>query len=193
VSDNETHERERTGELPAVWDRARADRFRLLYEAHHTPVLRYARRRCALGLSAEDVAADVFLVAWRRLDELPADALPWLYGTARGVILNQRRGTRRHAALVELARNDAEVAMQQTPTSDGEILLAIARLSELDREALLLVAWEGLDRRRAARAMGCSTAAFAARLHRARRRLAAELERPLGMDMSHAVLVSEEL
>jgi DNA-directed RNA polymerase specialized sigma24 family protein len=143
-------------------------------------------------MSPDDIAADVFLVAWRRFDEVPDDALPWLYGTARGVILNQRRGNRRHVALLDVARNDAQVAMQETPASDGEGLLAIARLSEIDREALLLVAWEGLDRRRAARAMGCSTAAFAARLHRARRRLAAELERPLRMDISRANVVSEE-
>ena len=43
--------------------------------------------------------AETFLVAWRRLDDVPADALPWLYGVARRVLANQRRSADRGAAL----------------------------------------------------------------------------------------------
>ena len=59
-----------------------------------------------------------------------------------------------------------------------DIHAAFRRLSERDREALALVAWEGLDHAAAARALGCSRAAFAVRIHRARRRLAASLAEP---------------
>jgi RNA polymerase sigma-70 factor (ECF subfamily) len=155
----------------------RAGRFRRMFDEHHPPVLRYAIRRCPSRAAAEDAAAEVFLVAWRRLEEVPGDSLPWLYATARGVIANQRRGARRHEALLDRVQWEAAVAAQETAQHDGALLAALALLPEAEREALLLVAWEGLDRPRAARAMGCSLPAFAARLHRARRRLAAELAR----------------
>jgi RNA polymerase sigma-70 factor (ECF subfamily) len=156
---------------------ARAERFRRMFDEHHPRVRRYALRRCTSAAAAEDAAAEVFLVAWRRLEDVPADSLPWLFATARGVIANQRRGVRRQEALLSRVHWEASLAAQETAPADGELLAGLARLPEAEREALLLVAWEGLDRRRAARAMGCSLPAFAARLHRARRRLAAELAR----------------
>jgi RNA polymerase sigma-70 factor (ECF subfamily) len=178
---------------PSRTDPAGRDaRFRRLFDEHHPLVLRYAVRRCASASAAEDAAAEVFLVAWRRLDEVPADSLPWLYATARGVIANQRRGARRQEALVSRVHWEASLAAQDSSTVDGELLAALARIPDAEREALLLVAWEGLDRRRAARAMGCSLPAFAARLHRARRRLAAELERRRSPSTT-ARIVAEEV
>ena len=144
------------------------------------PVVRaYALRRAAPD-AAQDVVADTFLVAWRRLEDVPEDALPWLYGVARRVLANQRRSAARGAAL------ERRVAGATVPggsgdvgedVADAELLrLALGRVPERGREALMLVAWDGLSRARAARAAGCSKAAFAVRLHRARARLAAELE-----------------
>jgi DNA-directed RNA polymerase specialized sigma24 family protein len=156
----------------------RAGRFRRIFDEHHGAVLRYAIRRCGSRASAEDAAAEVFLAAWRRLDDVPADALPWLYGTARRVVANQRRGARRQEALLGRVQWESALAAQEGPLPDAGVLAGLARLPDGEREALLLVAWEGIDRRRAARAMGQSLPAFAARLHRARRRLAAELDRP---------------
>ena len=63
-----------------------------MFDEHHPRVLRYALRRCTSAEAAEDAAAEVFLVAWRRVDEVPPDSLPWLFATARRVIANQRRG-----------------------------------------------------------------------------------------------------
>jgi RNA polymerase sigma factor (sigma-70 family) len=162
---------------PTTAHDARAARFRRMFDEHHPHVLRYAVRRCTSAAAAEDAAAEVFLVAWRRLDEVPVDGLPWLFATARGVIANQRRGARRQEALLSRVHWEATLAAQGSAPVDGELLAGLTRLPEAEREALLLVAWEGLDRRRAARAMGCSLPAFAARLHRARGRLAAELDR----------------
>jgi RNA polymerase sigma-70 factor (ECF subfamily) len=125
------------------------------------------------------VIAETFLIAWRRFDDLPSDPLPWLYGVARRVLANQRRSAGRGGAL------EKKLAFAGSPdghdnvadrVGDADLMrLALARLSEHDREALMLVAWEGLDGGRAARAAGCSRGAFAVRLHRARSRLAAEL------------------
>jgi len=49
--------------------------------------------------TADDVVAEVFVVCWRRLDEVPVDPLPWLLGVARRVLSTQRRGERRRGAL----------------------------------------------------------------------------------------------
>src|SRR4051794_25865023 len=112
-----------------------------MYQKHCDAVRAYVRRR----LSADEVdetLADVWLVAWRRRASLPADALPWLYGTARRVLANQRRGGARRLALV--AR--LTTAMPEPPSlADGELSAALARLAPGDREALLLTAWEGLE------------------------------------------------
>ena len=156
----------------------RADRFEGLFRDSYPLVRAYALRRAAPDV-AQDAVADTFLVAWRRLEDLPADPLPWLYGTARRVLANQRRSAARGVALGERLSGATAVggsADLGDSVADAELLrLALARLTDRSREALMLVAWEGLDGARAARAAGCSKAAFAVRLHRARGQLADEL------------------
>ncbi|HEY1833170.1 MAG TPA: RNA polymerase sigma factor [Solirubrobacteraceae bacterium] len=134
-------------------------------------VYAYALRRADPDV-AQDVTAETFLIAWRRRGRLPAEPLPWLYGIARRVLANERRSANRRAAL------EAHIAAQPARAVSGErhgLLEALARLSERDREVLLLTAWEGLSTQEAARATGCTSAALAVRLHRARRRLAQTL------------------
>jgi len=120
--------------------------------------------------AAQDVTAETFSIAWRRRGEMPAEALPWLYSIARGVLANERRAASRRLALA--ARVLAEPNAPVDPAvGDHEILEALAALRESDREAVLLCAWEGLTSKEAASVVGCSAATFAVRLHRARRRL----------------------
>jgi RNA polymerase sigma-70 factor (ECF subfamily) len=158
---------------------AAAQRFEALFEANYARVLAYALRRVDRQV-AEDVAAETFAVAWRRLAAVPADELPWLYGVARRTIANQRRGNRRRAALLARLSREAPAALGSADVAGAiaeraAVVAALERLSERDRETLRLIAWEGLDTARAARAAGCSSGAFAVRLHRARRRLVKEL------------------
>lgn len=162
------------------------ERFEALYTAHAGAVLAYARRRTDAS-SADDVVADVFLVAWRRLDEVPAEALPWLLGIARRVLANRRRGEGRRAALRGRLEGEGLVGVQPGPElPDSEVLRALRALGARDQEVLLLVAWDGLDRRRAAAALGIGAGAFAVRLHRARRRF----ERALATESTSEVEVS---
>jgi RNA polymerase sigma factor (sigma-70 family) len=161
-------------------ERTRDERFEELFRQHYAAVRAYALRRIPRDL-AQDVVSETFLVAWRRLDDVPADALPWLYGVARRVLANQRRSANRSTALERrVAATATAVAGSVDPAEgvgEGEILrAALARLSERDRDALILVAWDGLSGARAAQAAGCTRAAFAVRLHRARARLARELD-----------------
>ena len=154
-------------------------RFDALFAAHFAAVRAYVVRRSA-GTPVDDVLSEVFLIAWRRLDAVPGDALPWLLAVARRVLANHRRGNARRAALIDrLASATPRLRVVDPPGEVfGALADAIGSLSPVEREALLLVAWEGLDPTRAARVVGCSPQAFRARLYRARRRLAARLGEP---------------
>lgn len=135
----------------------------------------YARRHVGADDAAE-IVAETFLHAWRRWDDVPTPALPWLLGTARKVIGNQRRSARRRLALGQrivllegvavLAEDAAVLAIRRR-----EALEALAALTEDHREALLLVAWDGLTVEEAATALGVRPSAVKTRVHRARRRL----------------------
>jgi RNA polymerase sigma-70 factor, ECF subfamily len=146
-----------------------------LYERHAAAVHSYALRRSDRE-TADEVTAQVFLVAWRRRSVVPEDALPWLYGVARRVLADQRRGASRRRKLGQRLRGVALEEQAELTLHDRGLAEALKRLSAGDREALLLCYWEELERAQMARVMGCSRAAAAVRLHRARRRLARELE-----------------
>jgi RNA polymerase sigma-70 factor (ECF subfamily) len=163
-------------------------RFEQLYAECGHDVLAYALRRVAEPEDAADVVAETFLVAWRRLADVPggARARPWLYGIARHVLANQRRGDRRRARLAgRLGAELAAAAPAESPTGEGAALLrALERLGDDDREVLLLAAWEGLRAPAIGRALGISAVAARSRLHRARRRLRDQLAGAAG-DLPH--------
>lgn len=150
--------------------------FERLFRLHYAEVLAYASRRTTAD-AALDVAADTFLVAWRRVDEVPRDALPWLLAVARHGLANQSRAERRREALRAKAQAFHRPLPEspQVPNPDPEILAALAELPDTEREAILLIAWEGLTPGQAAGSLGCSAVAFRVRLHRARRRLSQAL------------------
>ena len=149
-------------------------RLEALFVAHARTVLAYARRRTD-PVTADDVLSDVFVVAWRRLDEVPADPAPWLLACARRVLANQQRGEQRRAKLAERLMANTSRAQVSVELNDGALAQALASLNERDREVLLLVAWEDLSAERAAAVLGCSPQTFSVRIHRARKRLAGAL------------------
>jgi RNA polymerase sigma-70 factor (ECF subfamily) len=149
-------------------------RFTELYTRHCAAVERYVRRRVVTDEVA-DVVSDVFLTAWRRLDEIPhAKALPWLYGTARRTLANAHRADRRRSSLVELLASQPWRHTHDHAESQSErmaLALAFESLTDSDQEILRLSAWEALSAREAAVVLDCSAATFHVRLHRARSRL----------------------
>lgn len=149
----------------------RTRRLEALFAEHGQAVRAYALRRIDRS-TADDIVSEVFVVAFRRLEQIPEDALPWLLATARRVLANYRRAAGRREALTAQLSVLHRSGWRDEMGGERELLRALARLSERDREVLLLVAWEDLDPAAAAAALGCSRAAFAVRLHRARRRLA---------------------
>ena len=169
----------------------REARFQLLWEIHASRVARYVSRRASRD-DVQDIVSETFLTAWRRLEDMPEDPVPWLFVTARNLIGNtqraQGRRTALHDRLARLPRWEIDATEQEGP--DPELLAAIRRLPIREREALMLVAWDGLDHRRAALAAGCTQSTFRVRLHRARRRLIRELSstRPLRTIETNAVM-----
>lgn len=150
--------------------------FERVFRAHYGDVFAYARRRTSKE-AALDVVSNTFLTAWRRLEDVPQDALPWLLAVARRELANQARSDRRRTALRAKMRQLEKVYDEpgHDEVVDPGVLAALERLPDTEREAILLVAWEGLTPRQAATSLGCSGVAFRARLHRARRRLAKAL------------------
>ncbi len=160
------------------------DRFRSIYETYERQVLAYFLRRTDAA-TARDGAAETFLVAWRRLDRVPGNdaTLPWLYGVARKVLANQRRGRDRHAALSrKLSRAEtpdppSPEALVVRRAEDQQLLAALARLRPVDQEIVRLAVWEELPHAQIAEVVGTSAHAITQRLHRINKTLAKRLSR----------------
>jgi RNA polymerase sigma-70 factor (ECF subfamily) len=157
-------------------DKPPPDRWEL-YERLAPAIRAYAARRVESD-AVDDIVAETFAIAWRRLPR-DGDSLPWLYGVARRVVHGHRRSHARRGALLQKLRGRGTPAPPEPAelvTGDPALARAFATLTERDREAIRLVAWEGLDHKAAARAAGCSPGTFAVRLSRARSRLRAALD-----------------
>lgn len=160
----------------------RRARFEAIVDAVYEPLQRYARRRADRD-AAEDLVADTLLVVWRRLDDVPEGAvLPWCYRVAAGCLANQRRSARRQARLRwRVATVDPPApGGAADPLPDPGLHAALATLSAADQEVLRLWAWESLAPGEVATALGITANAASIRLHRAKARLAAALERNAG-------------
>lgn len=147
--------------------------FEGVYRDHATAVYRYLVRR-APAADAEDLTADVLATAWRRREDVPADAvLPWLYRTAGFVLANHRR---KHVPVpVEELPDTPTTAGDPAlaAVADDDVRAALAVLGERDRQILVLHAWEGLGGAELAEVLGISRGGADAALSRARARLAA--------------------
>ncbi len=156
-------------------------RFRALFDDAYGDVLRFVRRRSdpRHGDLAEDVVAETFLVAWRRLDEAPAapGALrPWLFGVARHCLLNARRGEdRRQALAVRVADAPAGRHVDDVPAR-VDLAAAWRTLRPAEQEVLALTVFEDLTSVEAARVLGTTATGYRLRLMRARRALRAALD-----------------
>lgn len=178
-------------------DAADRRRFDALFEDHRLDVASYCSWRTTSRSDAEDAVAEVFLVAWRRIGSVPAGnaTRAWLYATARRVIANQRRSRRRrdalenrllHERVLDASRTAAMSTFAATTlaatTEDATVHAALDRLSDRDREVLLLVEWEGLRPAELATVLGCREVTGRGRLHRARLRFRDAFEAVLGQN-----------
>lgn len=151
---------------------------------HGRDVLAYALRRARNPDDAAEVLAETFLIAWRRIGDVPADSAArlWLFGVARRVFANHRRGESRREHLTEHLAADLRLALEAHggEQHDPELLIALDALAPADREILTLVTWDDLSLSEAASHLGISTIAARSRIHRARRRLRHALDTDQG-------------
>ncbi|MEV0387775.1 RNA polymerase sigma factor [Nonomuraea sp. NPDC050643] len=168
--------------------RDRKQRFEEIYAAQYADILAYVRRRAGAAEDAADALAETFAIAWRRLDDVPEGrpARLWLYGVARRVLANGRRAESRRTELVERLGRQLALWAESAGADGGDlggVREAFARLNPDDREVLALAGWEGLSSDEIATVLDCSRGAARLRLHRARKRLAKELQ-AAGLDVA---------
>lgn len=159
-------------------------KFRSLFSENYRSIAAYFERRIGSD-EAFDAADDVFLVAWRRLEEVPPGdrARPWLYGVARNVLANRRRRSARSGHLLARLQaprsnpvgNPEPIVIQQA--EEQAVLDALETLRPQDQELLRLAAWEELPHREIGQILGCSRKAVDARVHRAVQALAKAMAR----------------
>ncbi|MGI5240424.1 RNA polymerase sigma factor [Dactylosporangium sp. CA-139066] len=144
-----------------------------IFQAHRRRVYSYVVSHAGRQF-ADDVVSETFVVAWRSIEKIPADELPWLIGVARNLLRKRYEREARQASLaVEMRAWIEDVDdIADSVAQRWAVLEALARLSEFDRELLTLVGWHGLSNAQAARVIGCSVATLLVKLHRARNRLA---------------------
>jgi RNA polymerase sigma-70 factor (ECF subfamily) len=160
-------------------NRALEEGFRSLFDEHFGTIYRYVRSRGQDRPDVDDVVAEVFLVAWRRMSDVPLGngARPWLLAVARRVVWDHQRRTMRRQRLVSRL-----VLERGQPREAGEsdldaVTRAMNHLRRSDRELVRLIYWDDLSQLEAAQVLGCSENAVSIRLHRIRRRLLAEIAR----------------
>lgn len=146
--------------------------FEALYTAYYREIAGYVLRRVPAD-DADDVIAQVFTVAWRRLDEVPPPPVDrlWLFGVARNSVADQRRAEHRRLHLFARLSADAVTSGPFAPAAgaSGErVQAALSALRPADREALQLVLWDDLSHAEAAAVLGCTPNAFELRYRRAR-------------------------
>jgi RNA polymerase sigma-70 factor (ECF subfamily) len=155
----------------------RRERFRILYRDLYDDLWRYVQRRSISDEEAHDTLSEIFLVAWRRLEDVPAgkEARLWLFGVARNLVKTSWRKRKRSAALVDRISNEMATRSAIDDKSDDsgvyKIVKALQFLSENDQEILRLLAWEGLSHKEISVVLECSENAVAIRIRRARVRL----------------------
>jgi RNA polymerase sigma factor (sigma-70 family) len=168
---------EQEGESAPLHDQG-LSRFRTLYDESIPRVYRYASRALAPHVDdVDDLVAEVYVVAWRRIDDVPPspEDLLWLLGVARNVIAHHRRSSALRVRLQDRLVRERPVHHPDLEVSN-DVLDAVRHLPHREREALHLVVWEGLSTEEAARVIGCSPNAVRIRVHRARRRLTDRLK-----------------
>lgn len=146
------------------------------HRSHYNDLMRYFVRRGA-AQDADELTAEVFVIAWKKFPQELENPRPWLFGVARKVLSNARRNSRRNSSFLSLDELEHTTNEPAVSTHTGAIAFHVDlkrawnSLTESEREVLALTAWEGLTAAEVATALGLRRSTVAMRLARARERL----------------------
>lgn len=166
---------------------AEPKRFEEVFDRHHTRIWRYLARSAGSAV-ADDLAADVFVAAFTARDRYDPDragVTTWLYAIATNKLRSRQRRAGRELRAVARVAGEATPQVDHEAAVDGavdgrahldRVRVALDELAELDREILVLVAWEGLDHAEIATVLGVEPGTVRSRLSRARSRLRERLD-----------------
>ncbi|MEV7997752.1 MULTISPECIES: RNA polymerase sigma factor [Pseudarthrobacter] len=171
-----------------LWSRSlqgEGDAFGLLFDRHRDRVFRHAYRLAGDRIDAEDIMSTAFLELWRRREKVrlvERSVLPWLLVTTTNVARNSRRAARRYQGLLKsLPRSeDARHASDIPDTVDRNVALALGTLNATDLRLVSLVVFEEFSLADAAAALGMTAGTAKTRMHRARNRMKAAINRAAG-------------
>jgi RNA polymerase sigma factor (sigma-70 family) len=153
--------------------------FGRLFDRRKEQVRRQARRLLDGDADVEDAVAVVFLEAWRRREAarlVSGSLVPWLMATTTNVARNIRRGRRRYEGLLRQLPGPLEQLDPAQAVEDRQVLAALRALPLTDQQVLTLCVLEGWPEREAATALGVAPGTVKSRLHRAKRKLAQQLD-----------------
>ncbi len=158
--------------------------FRAVFDAHNAAIRAFCSRRLPVD-DANEAASDVFLTAWRRIEQMPPgdESLLWLYAVARNVVRNHQRSARRWSRLSARTGSVAAVPddgpeIQVVRTDEhAQVVAAMSMLHDRDREILELKHWEGLANDQVAEVLGLTKRAVEGRYTRALKKVSRQLER----------------
>ena len=136
----------------------------MVFRAHQKEIYVYFLRTLGEPATAEDLAQDTFLRAWKTIHRFRGESTirTWLFAIARRVLVDHFRRKRTTEQL------DDDVVATETGFVGVDIAEVLAALPATAREAIVLVDVIGFDPTEASQVVGITANAFRVRLHRAR-------------------------
>ena len=156
------------------------DAFLLLYERHRSPIFRFLYRVLDSAELAEDLTHDCFLSlisgSAKFQSSAPASLRTCLYSTARTLAMEYFLDSAQNVVAKDVVKDDAVLRSKPSTESHdmglvSEVADGVASLPPLEREALILSEYEGLELEEIAAIVGADVGTVEARLGSARRRL----------------------
>jgi len=142
--------------------------FLVTHAACHDRVYRYFRRRTDSAATAEDLCAEVFMIAWEKTGQEESPSVMVLFGIAKNVLRNHARSDLRTTSLFGALQLERDHVGHD---NESPIYEALSLLGPDDREVLLLTYWDGFSSTEVSDLLNTSATAVRMRLHRARRAL----------------------
>jgi RNA polymerase sigma-70 factor (ECF subfamily) len=158
-------------------------RLEKLAEVTGPRVLGYLGRQTQSSAESADIFQQALIIAWKKLEDIPLDdemAVAWMIATARNCLANYNRSLRRYRRATEQLAS--EIHIRENVADHLDIAAAMAKLTEADREILVLAYWENLNSQQISTVVGGEPAAVRKRIERARERLRSHMELPLPAD-----------